>query len=1059
MKKIIFLNKPKEKSPQKGVVFFAKLLFLVLLLNTNNVLAQNKTITGQVLDENNMALPGASIILENSNTGTVTDLDGNYSITIKGAENLTLTFSYIGFISKSVVLTGQTTLNVILVEDIAALDEVVVVGYGTQKKESLTAAVAVINSKEIQTTTNVSVAQKLAGKIAGVQIRQQSGQPGSFDNDINIRGFGAPIYVIDGIRRGGSSDFQQLNADDIESISILKDAAAAIYGLGAANGVILVTTKKGGKSKPTFSYSFVFSSVQPTDIPAMASAAQYTQMWNDTQLFIPGGSGVPYYDEEEIAKWRDGSEPGYEGTNWDDLVLKKQASTVQHNFSATGGTEKTNYFVSFGYVKEDGLLVSDDMGYKRYNFRSNLTTELAKNLKASVLVSGRWDKNWQPGTDFFSIFKGTRVTLPTEYAYANNNPNYLAPVTSTLNPVAFMERDITGYSESNTRSFNSTFQLEYDAPFLDGLSFKAVASYDAVNFQNKTVLPTYNLYTYDETDDTYDAIKQRDGTASISNANSNSDALTFQGFITYDTNINEDHVIGATAVIEKNSWAQRYSDIMRYYATFYTKDQLRFADVLGQTSDGIENETADLSYVGRVNYAYKGKYLVEVAGRYMGSYSYSPENRYAFYPTASLGWRVSEEGFIKNNVSWISNLKLRGSYGIAGMPEGDPFQYVPGYSFGSGGSYEFEDGVLTEGISTPPLANGNLSWMEATTSDIGIDLGFFQNKLNITADVYQRLLDGIPALRSVALPNTYGGELPQENLNSEITQGMEFSVSYRNRIGSDFKYDVSGNFSYSRTKRKYVEGEAFTNSYSQWRNQQSNRWNDINWGYNYIGQFQSVDELRNAPMQNGDRSNVTRELPGDFQYEDWNEDGIVDGQDTQPLFYGGNPKMFYGFTLNLEYKGFYANMLLQGAANYTVRFREVYAEMFAFRGNTPAYFYDRWTKADPYDVDSEWIPGTWPANRTIGDVGGLYKESSVWRRDASYLRLKTLELGYNFKNQKLQDVLGISNLRVYVSGFNLYTWADDFVKPFDPEKIEGTASAGFTYPVTKTFSFGVNINF
>ena len=732
---------------------------------------------------------------------------------------------------------------------------------------------------------------------------------------------------------------------------------------------------------------------------------------------------------------------------------------MQHNFSATGGNEKTNYFVSFGYVKEDGLLVSDDMGYKRYNLRSNLTTELANNLKASVLISGRWDKSWQPGENFFNIFKGTRVTLPTEYAYANNNPEYLGPVSSGLNPVALMERDITGFSESNTRTLNSTVQLEYDVPFLEGLSLKGVASYDAVNFQNKSVSPPFFLYTYDEENDAYDPIKQRDGTANITNANSNSDAITLQGFINYDRTFNDAHNIGATAVIEKNSWEQRRSDVKKYYRKFYTKDQLRFADPLNPEVDGIEDETADFSYIGRLNYDYKGKYLVEVAGRYMGSYRYSADKRYAFYPTASLGWRISEEGFIKNNVSWISNLKLRGSYGMAGMPEGGPFQYVPGYSIGSGGSYEFVDGELTEGISTPPLANGNLSWMEATTSDIGIDLGFFQNRLNITADVYERLLDGIPARRSVALPNTYGGELPQENLNSEVTQGMEFSISYRDMIGKDFKYDVSGNFSYSRTKRKYVEGEAFTNSYSQWRNQRSNRWNDINWGYNYIGQFQSVDELRNAPLQNGDQSNVIRELPGDFQYEDWNNDGIVDGQDVQPLFYGGRPKMFFGFTLNLEYKGFYANMLLQGAANYTVRFREVYAEMFAFRGNTPAYFYDRWTKADPYDVSSEWIPGTWPANRTIGDVGGMYKESSVWRRDASYLRLKSLEVGYNLKTDELESTLGITNLRMYVSGFNLHTWADDFVKPFDPEKIEGAYSAGFTYPVTQTFNFGVNINF
>ena len=1058
MKKNIFTNKPKSKNKKKLVSFFTQLVFLIVLLHSHNALSQNKVITGKVLGDDKLPIPGVSVMLGDKSSSTTTDMDGFYSITIPLNTNQTLNFSFVGFITKTVAVTGQAVINVTLSENVSQLGEVVVVGYGTQKKESLSAAVAVISSKEIQTTTNVSVAQKLSGKIAGVQIRQQSGQPGSFDNDINIRGFGAPIYVIDGIRRGGSSDFQQLNSDDIESISILKDAAAAIYGLGAANGVILVTTKKGKNSVPSFNYNSVYSSVVPTDVPKMASAAQYTQMWNDTQLFIPGGSGTPYYSAEELELWKSGA-PGYEGTNWEDLVLKDQASTIQHNFSATGGTDKTNYFMSFGYVNEDGLLKSDDMGYKRYNLRSNLTTEFAKNLTGSLLISGRWDKSWQPGANFFNIFKGTRVNLPTQNAYANNNPAYLAPVLSGQNPVADMEKDITGYNETINRSFNSTFSLEYKAPFLEGLSMKVVASYDATNYQNKNLSPTYNLYTYDNVNDIYNPVKQNDGTANISNGNSNSDALTFQGFISYDKTFNDAHQIGATAVVEKNSWEQRSSSIKRYYSEFYTKDQLRFADVLGQESDGIEQETADFSYVGRFNYGYKGKYLVELAGRYMGSFRYAPENRYGFYPTASVGWRISEEKFIKNNISWISNIKIRGSYGIAGMPEGVPFQYVPGFTVGSGGSYEFVDGTLTEGISTPATPNGKLSWMEATTKDIGLDLGFFKNRLNVTMDVYERLLDGMPAYRSIGLPNTYGGQLPQENLNSQITQGMEFTISYRDKIGKDFKYDVSTNVSYGRTMRKYVEGEAFRNSYDKWKNQKSNRWNDISWGYDYIGQFQSVEELRNAPLQNGDQSNVVRELPGDFQYNDWNNDGIVDGQDVQPLFYSGTPKYYYGFTLNLEYKGFYTNLLLQGAANYTVRFNEVYAEMFAFRGNTPAYFYDRWHKEDPYDINSEWIPGTWPANRTISSVGGMYKESSVWRRDASYLRIKSLEFGYSIQDDNLKKTLGITNLRLYVSGFNLYTWADAFVKPFDPEKIEGLYSAGFTYPVTKTYNFGVNINF
>jgi TonB-linked SusC/RagA family outer membrane protein len=1059
MKEKLLFNKISVERIRRHTGRILQLLFIVTLLCSTSVFGQKaRVVTGKVVDGNNVALPGASVVVANTSVGTITNGDGSYSINVAGIADEQLVVSYIGFLTKTVPVDNQSIVNITLEEDLAILEQVVVVGYGTQKKLSLTAAVSVIDNEEIQTTTNVSIAQKLSGKIAGVQIRQQSGQPGAFDNDINIRGFGAPIYVIDGIRRGGSRDFQQLNAEDIESITVLKDAAAAIYGLGAGNGVILVTTKKGGNSKPSFNYSVVQSSVRPTDVPQMASAGQYVEMWNDTQLFIPGGAGVPYFSAEEVNKWKTGA-PGYEGTDWGDLVLKKQASTVQHNVSATGGSEKMNYFVSFGYTKEDGLLKSEDMGYERFNIRSNLTTEFTKNLTGSILLSGRWDKNFQPGANFFNIFKGTRTTLPTEPAFANGNPDFLAPVSSGLNPVAFMERDITGYSTNDTKNFTSTFSLDYDAPFIEGLSLRAVAAYDIVNFQNKSLTPTYNLYTYNSEADAYDPQKQNDGTANISNANTNSYGLTLQGFINYNRVFNNDHTVGATAVIEKNTFDERRSDLRRYYASFYTKDQLRFADVLGQQSDGIETASADFSYVGRVNYAYKDKYLVEFAGRYMGSYRYAPESRYGFYPTASLGWRISEENFIRDNLNWVSNLKLRASYGVAGMPEGSPFQYVLGYSIGSGGSYEFMDGTLTEGITTPPPPNGNLSWMEATIKDIGVDMGFLSNRLTLTTDVYERLLDGIPAKRSIALPNTYGGELPQENLNSEITRGIEFTVGYRDNIGQDLTFNLSTNFSLARTRRRHVEGESFTNSYDQWRNQQSDRWNDIAWGYNYIGQFQNVDELRNAPMQNGDQSNVVRELPGDFRYEDWNGDGIIDGQDEQPLFFGGRPKMFYGLNLSVQYKGFYSNLILQGAANYTVRFREVYAEMFAFRGNTPVYFYDRWQKADPYNIDSEWVPGKWPANRTIGSVGGMYKESSVWRRDASYLRIKTLEFGYNVKSDYLSRTLGVRNMRVYASGFNLYTFADAFVKPFDPEKIEGAYSAGFTYPVTKTYNVGLNVNF
>ena len=1053
IKMVNFLFAKKSRHTLKLVCFLG-----VLLMSQINF-AQKSLVTGTVVDETNMPLPGVSVSIKGTTTGVETDFDGKFSINIPSTGEVILVFNYLGYATQEINAEGKSTINVSMAPSVDSLDEIVVVGYGTQKKASLTASVSVISNEEIQTTTNVSVAQKLTGKISGVQIRQQSGQPGDFDNNINIRGFGEPIYVIDGIRRGGSRDFQQLNADDIESISVLKDASASIYGLGAQNGVILVTTKKGKKnSKTTFNYNTVFSMVEPTDVPRMASAAEYVQMWNDTQLFIPGGSGVPFYSQEEVQNWIAGG-PGYESTDWDKLVLKNATSTVQHNFSASGGNEKTNYFMSFGYVEEDGLLKSNDMGYRRYNFRTNLSTELAKNLRGSVLISGRWDKRWEPGSNFFNIFKGTRVALPTESVYANNNPDYLGVISGTvLNPVALMERNITGYNDRYTRQLTSQLSLEYDVPFIDGLSLKFVAAYDGENYQSKSLSPPFNLYSYDEINDEYVPQRQRDGNASISNGNANSDALSYQTYINYNKTFNEDHDVSANFIIEKNSYFQRRSDIRRLYATFFTKDQLRFADVVGQTSDGIEVETADFSYIGKVNYAYKGKYLLEGIGRYNGSYRYSDENKYDLFLAGSVGWRISEEAFLKD-VDWLSNLKLRASYGFVGEPEGTPFQYVLGYQIGSGGSYEFEDGVLTEGISTPPIANPNLGWVKNSTINLAVDLGLFQNRFNLTAEYYERLRDGIPARPSVALPNTFGAQLAQENLNSDITKGFEFSFTYRDRIGEDFSYDISANFNHARTLRNYREGNGpFTNSMSEWRNQQNGRWNDIVWGYNYIGQFQTVDEIRNASIQSGD-SNMLRELPGDFRYEDWNEDGVVDGQDVQPLFFGGSPKMFYGFTLNMSYKGFYMNMLLQGAANYTVRFREVYAEMFAFRGNTPAFFFDRWRKEDPYDVNSEWIPGRWPASRTIGDVGAMYNESSVWRRDASYLRMKSLEFGYNLKNEGLEKTLGITNLRFYVSGFNLFTWADDFVKPFDPEKVEGAFSAGLNYPVTKTYNFGVNVNF
>jgi hypothetical protein len=399
-----------------------------------------------------------------------------------------------------------------------------------------------------------------------------------------------------------------------------------------------------------------------------------------------------------------------------------------------------------------------------------------------------------------------------------------------------------------------------------------------------------------------------------------------------------------------------------------------------------------------------------------------------------------------------------------------PFQYVPGFSVSGGAGYEFVDGVYTNGAASPGIVNPNLSWTTSKVADAGINLGLWDNRFTFEFDVYQKQTEGIPAYRNLTLPNTFGGALPQENLNSTRVRGFDFTVAYRGRV-NDFTYGINGNFNYGRTMNLYVERGPFTSSWDRWRNGQADRWNDIVWSQTYAGQFQSQDEINNAPIQNGDLGN-SRELPGDFRYADINNDGVIDDGDMLPLFTGtsninrndnggdpkSNPRMQYGMTLTGSWKNFDINVLFQGSAGYTVRFYEVYAEVFAFRGNTPAYFADAWHKADPYNGDSEWVAGNWPATRFNTDVGAMYAESSVWRRDASYVRLKSVELGYSLSPTIIRNI-GLSRLRIYANAFNLLTLADSFVKPFDPEKLEGIFSAGFTYPLTRSYNVGVNLTF
>lgn len=985
---------------RKEQVFSRKLLcflFMIVFSSSAVLYAQGGgkvRVKGHVSDVNQELLIGVSIQEKGTSNGIITDVNGGFSLEV--SPKATLVVSYVGYATQEFPIKNQTDFDIVLQEDAQLLNEVVVVGYGTQKKGNLTGAIASIKSDEILTTTHSSLAQNLQGKVAGLQIRQQSGEPGSFDNMISIRGFGTPLYVIDGIPRDGSGEFQRLNPTDIESISILKDASAAIYGLNAANGVILVTTKKGQKGKPRFNYSGVFGWQKPTDVPEMMNAGQFMDIKNEASI---NAGGEPILTKEELMKWKEGA-PGYESTDWYDEAMKGSAFQQQHNFSVTGGSENVDFFFSLGYLTDNGIVKNDGFDYEKYTFRSNLSAKLSKHLTAEVLIGGRYDTKKTPRFTFFDIFKATRAAWPTERPFANNNPDYPSKVFLDNNPVAMSDPDIVGYSQTNNKALQTTASVKYDVPFVQGLQIKATGAYDSNMYMGKNAHRSYDVFTYASETDTY--LKQTIGApAYINNSYDDHNKLVLQAQVSYQRLFNKRHNVGVTLVYEQSKYWYRNSSLHRDY-DFYTNDQVDQGSVNNMKNGGYETEEASMSYIGRFTYDYMSRYLVEFAFREDGSYRYAPGARWGFFPVVSVGYRISEEKFIKDNLTFIDNLKLRASYGTVGENTGEPFQYVQGFSTTGGGGYSFVDGVYTGGAASPGIINPNLTWLKSKTLNIGIDVGLFKGLLNFEMDLYQRDRKGLLAKRNLSLPNTFGGSLPDENINSDRVRGIDLSVSHNNSIGS-FHYGVKFNMNFARTMNRYVERAPFRSSMEKWRNGSSNRWNDMSWGFVPVGQFQDMDDVNSYILQNGDQGNI-QELPGSFKYEDVNGDGLLDDNDLQPLFWTGQPKMHYGITLNASYKGFDFNALLQGSGKYSVRFTEIYSEIMALNGaNMPTYFYDRWHRADPYDPNSEWIPGKWPASKasSSGQVGSMYKESKIWRRDASYLRLKNIEIGYTIPKRLL----------------------------------------------------------
>lgn len=1038
------------------------LLSCFMLLMSVVAFAQNQ-VTGHVADATGEPIIGANVTVKGTTVGTITDIDGNFTLEV-GSTDGTLVVSFIGYKSAEAAIKGKSPINVILQEDTETLDEVVVVGYGTQNRKSLTGAISDVKSESLTRSVSTTTAGALSGKIAGISTRAKDARPGK-GISLEIRNMGAPLYVIDGIPYGGNTGndwlvnsevsgndvFNSLNIEDIESITVLKDASAAIYGLRASNGVVLVTTKKGKKNeKVSINVNGYYGWQNLTRFPELANAEQYTRGLAEAAQ-NRGEDPNSVYTKEELAKWAAGTEKGYKSYDYYDMIMRKNVPQYHVNASVTGGSERTNYYLSVAHTSQEAMM--PDFNYQRTNFQLNLDTKITNRFTIGAQVSGRYEKTNDvglPGGDgYYSAILAVFKMRPIDSPYANDNPNYIRNIDSYrngYNPAAF-RRDIAGYKDSMTRYANINAYAQYDFGF--GLTAKATFSYGYTNSRFDGYQYAYQIYTYDEASDTYN------GTNAAGRWRLQIDRSVPTRYMQLQLNYNKqikDHNISAVLGYE----ASDYDWSKKTYGTEPSTDYLPLLQMDEINSFGDEwSYEARAGWLARVNYDYAHKYLVELLARYDGSYLYAPSQRWGFFPGASIGWRISEENFFAPLKSVVDDLKIRASIGQTGTESGvSLFGYLSGYNWNQGSAVL--DGEYVTGLNQRGLPVTNLSWTKNTTKNIGFDLTMFGNRLTISADAFRKDITGVPAARyDVLLPSEVGYSLPNENLNKQAYIGTEAMATWTDHIG-DFNYRVSGNITFSRYRNIESYKPRFSNSWDEYRNSSEDRWGGIYWGYQVIGQFQSEEEIKNYPVNLDGQGNTTL-LPGDLIYKDVNNDGVINGMDERPIGFpeGWAPILSFGGNIGLEWKGIDLNIDFSGGAMQGWRQNYELTNAYHNGGNSPAYLLeDRWHRLDLYDPESEWVPGRYPAIRN-GEFAYNNKNSDFWLHNVHYLRISNLEIGYSLPTWMLKPIHA-QKVRIYGSVSNLCSFDNVHQYGIDPEI---TAAAAVVYPQQRTFLVGFNVTF
>lgn len=994
-------------------------------------------VKGTVIDSLGNPIEAASVSVQGSNVGMITGKNGKFEL--KVALPATLILNCIGFSERRVSVLDGSSIAVVLGVSDEELSKVVVIGYGTQRKINMTGAVTTIDSKEIlENHANVNATDMVAGRIPGLYSIKSGGGPGE-GSELYVRGMGttnnsAPLIVVDGIP---DRSLDNINANDIQSVSVLKDAASiAIYGARAANGVILVTTKKGKNSPAKISFSMNMINQRPTQIYKTLNSFDYATLYNEAlkneNAYNPDlGQG---FSDTELQKFKDGSDPDhYPNTDWVSEILAPSIWQNNYNLSASGGNKSTQYFLSVGYNKENGLFPIER--YKRYNLRSNMISEIGKNLKlqldlAGIFASSRDEAVY--GSEH--IISQVYNTPPTRVNRFSNGSYAFVP-----------EQRGNGYLESLAKSgfwnqdnniFNSNLSLDYSLPFVQGLSIKGTVSYDkSMGFQKRFATP-YDMFRIDDSG-AYYPVKSYPATPNLREYYTQNWQLTYEGSVHYDRYFEKNH-INALLLYSQTEIKADYFNTKRGNFVSPALPELDLGDPTQATNAGGGSQSARRGLVGRLTYDYNHKYMAEFNFRYDGSDIFPPNQRFGFFPSFSAGWIISREDFFKNLFPVVNFLKIRGSWGQLGNDRVSPYQFLSTYKFAGGYSFGGSNPTFFQGLEENVLPNAHFTWERASMTDIGLEAHLWQNLLSIEIDYYHKRTRDILIPPAAQVPSIIGIGLSNQNNGIVDNSGLEIILTHKNRIGK-LAYYVSPNLSITHNK---VISFPESLSVPDWQKMVgksvpfmgggiislSQRRNFVI-GYHALGLYQSEEEIANGPTPP-----YPGVKPGDIRYQDTNGDGRITAEDQIVMNANFFPPVQYGIKLGGEYKGLELNILFQGAAKV-----DAYTYLYSNAFNQITL--DRWT---PENTNAGY-PRLWYNNRN-NEV-----KSDYWVKKTSFMRLKNVEIGYSLPESLLHKY-GIEKLRFALGGNNLLTFTK--FKEFDPE-----SAGSIRDPLMKSYSLSLLLNF